>query len=92
MWFSFVGSVFGSLVGIFIGIPISIIGSFIAAHSFSRVGALLGVYYGEWVEGKNSKEDWKVVISSFIGRILGSLFKIICGFIALITMAVAIFI
>ena len=89
MWFSVVGSVFGSIGGIFIGIPIPIIGSLIAALLFSGVGALLGAYYGERVEGKNSKEAWKVGVSSFTGRILGSLFKIICGFIALITIAVA---
>jgi len=89
MWFSIVGSIFGSLAGIFIGIPIPIIGSLIAALLFSGVGALLGAYYGEKVEGKSSKEAWKVGISSFTGRILGSMFKIICGFIALICISVA---
>ncbi|MDA7682059.1 DUF456 domain-containing protein [Verrucomicrobiales bacterium] len=89
MWFSVIGSVFGSIVGIFIGIPIPIIGSLIAALLFSGLGALLGAYYGERVEGKNSSEAWKVGISSFAGRILGSIFKMVCGFIALIFIAVA---
>ena len=89
MWFSVIGSIIGSLAGIFIGIPIPIIGSLIAALLFSGAGSLLGAYYGEKVEGKNSKEAWKVGVSSFTGRILGSLFKIICGFIALICMSVA---
>ena len=89
MWFSVIGSIIGSLAGIFVGIPIPIIGSLIAALLFSGVGALLGAYYGEKVEGKNSKEAWKVGISSFTGRILGSLFKIICGFIALICISIA---
>ena len=89
VWFSVIGSIIGSLLGIFVGIPIPIIGSLIAALLFSGVGALLGAYYGEKVEGKNSKEAWKVGISSFTGRILGSLFKIICGFIALICISVA---
>ena len=84
MWFSVIGSIIGSFAGIFVGIPIPIIGSLIAALLFSGAGALLGAYYGEKVEGKNSKEAWKVGVSSFTGRILGSLFKIICGFIALI--------
>ena len=61
----------------------------IAALLFSGAGALLGAYYGEKIEGKNSKEAWKVGVSSFTGRILGSLFKIICGFIALICISVA---
>ena len=89
MWFSVIGSIIGSLAGIFVGIPIPIIGSLIAALLFSGAGALLGAYYGEKVEGKNSKEAWKVGVSSFTGRILGSLFKIICGFIALICISVA---
>ena len=89
MWFSIIGSVVGSLVGIFIGIPVPIIGSLIAALLFSGAGALLGAYYGERVEGRNSQEAWKVGISSFVGRVLGSMFKILCGFIALICMVIA---
>ena len=89
MWFSIIGSVVGSLAGIFIGIPIPIIGSLIAALLFSGAGALLGAYYGERVEGRNAQEAWKVGISSFVGRVLGSMFKILCGFIALMFMAIA---
>ena len=89
MWFSVIGSIIGSFAGIFVGIPIPIIGSLIAALVFSGVGALLGAYYGEKVEGKDSKEAWKVGAFSFTGRILGSLFKVICGFIALICMSIA---
>ena len=89
MWFSIIGSVVGSLAGIFIGIPIPIIGSLIAALLFSGAGALLGAYYGERVEGRNAQEAWKVGISSFVGRVLGSMFKILCGFIALMCMAIA---
>ena len=89
MWFSVIGSIIGSLAGIFVGIPIPIIGSLIAALLFSGIGALLGAYYGEKVEGKNSKEAWEVGVASFTGRILGSFFKIICGFIALICMSIA---
>jgi len=89
MWFSVIGSIIGSIAGIFVGIPIPIIGSLVAALLFSGVGALLGAYYGEKVEGKSSHDAWKVGISSFAGRILGSLFKIICGLIALICMSIA---
>ena len=89
MWFSVIGSIIGSVAGIFVGIPIPVVGSLIAALLFSGVGALLGAYYGEKVEGKSSKDAWKVGVSSFTGRILGSLFKIICGFIALICISVA---
>ena len=89
IWFSIIGSILGSFVGIFIGIPIPIMKLINSCSSFSGVGALLGAYYGEKVEGKNSKEAWKVGISSFTGRILGSLFKIICGSVALICISLA---
>lgn len=89
MWFSVVGSIIGSLAGIFVGIPVPIVGSLIAALLFSGAGALFGAFYGEKVEGKNSKEAWKIGMSSFTGRILGSLFKIICGLIGLICVSVA---
>lgn len=89
VWFSIIGSVFGSIAGIFIGIPIPIIGSLIAALLFSGVGALLGAYYGERVEGRSSQDAWNVGVSSFMGRVLGALFKILFGFIALICMVVA---
>ena len=88
MWFSIIGSVIGSIAGIFVGIPIPIIGSLIAALLFSGFGALLGAYFGEKVEGRNSQDAWKVGVSSFTGRILGSLFKIVCGFVALICMVI----
>ena len=51
-WFSVIGSIIGSFVGIFIGIPVPIIGSLIGALLFSGIGALLGAYYGEIVEGQ----------------------------------------
>lgn len=91
MWFSVIGSIIGSFVGIFVGIPVPIMGSLIAALVFSGIGALLGAYYGEKVEGKKSKEAWKIGMSSFTGRILGSLFKLICGFIALICITISMF-
>ena len=88
MWYSLIGSIVGSFLGIILGIPIPIIGSLVSALIFSGFGALLGAYYGEKIEGKNSQEAWKVGISSFVGRVLGSIFKIICGLIALICMVI----
>ena len=84
VWYSLIGSVIGSFLGIFVGIPVPIIGSLIAALIFSALGAFLGAYYAEKLEGQYSKTAWKIGVSSFIGRILGSLFKTTCGFLALI--------
>jgi len=84
MWCSVIGSFIGSLGGIFIGVPIPIIGSLIAALLLSGFGALLGACLGERWDGKSFDEAWRVGLASFVGRILGSGFKLFCGFVALI--------
>ena len=89
MWCSVIGSIVGSFGGVVVGIPVPIIGSLIAALFLSGVGAMLGAYLGERWDGKKSDEAWRVGLASFVGRILGSVFKLLCGFLALVLMAVA---
>jgi len=89
MWCSVIGSIVGSFGGVMVGIPIPIIGSLIAALLLSGVGAMLGAYLGECWDGKVSDEAWKIGLASFVGRILGSGFKLLCGLLALVLMAVA---
>ena len=50
---------------------------------------MLGAYLGERWDGKVSDEAWRVGLASFVGRILGSGFKLLCGFLALVLMAMA---
>ena len=89
MWCSVIGSIVGSFGGVMVGIPVPIIGSLIAALLLSGVGAMLGAYLGERWDGKVSEEAWRVGVASFVGRILGSGFKLFCGFLALVLIAVA---
>ena len=89
MWCSVIGSVVGSFVGVMIGIPVPIIGSLIAALLLSGVGAMVGAYLGERWDGKISEEAWRVGVASFVGRILGSGFKLLCGFLALVLITIA---
>ena len=89
MWCSVIGSIVGSFGGIVVGIPVPIVGSLIAALVLSGVGAMLGAYLGERWDGKVSDEAWRVGVVSFVGRILGSGFKLLCGFLALVLIAVA---
>ena len=89
MWCSVIGSILGSFGGVMVGIPIPIIGSLIAALLLSGIGAMLGAYFGERWDGKKTDEAWRVGFASFVGRILGSGFKLLCGFLALVSMAVA---
>ena len=89
MWCSVIGSIVGSFGGVMVGIPVPIIGSLIAALLFSGVGAMLGAFFGERWDGKKTDEAWKVGLASFVGRILGSGIKLLCGFLALLLMALA---
>lgn len=89
MWCSVIGSIVGSFGGVMVGIPVPIIGSLIAALLLSGVGAMVGAYLGERWDGKISEEAWRVGVASFVGRILGSGFKLLCGFLALVLIAVA---
>jgi uncharacterized protein len=89
MWCSVIGSIVGSFGGIMVGIPVPIIGSLIAALLLSGVGAMVGAYFGERWDGKISQEAWRVGVASFVGRILGSGFKLLCGFLALVLITVA---
>jgi len=89
MWCSVIGSIVGSFGGVMVGIPVPIIGSLIAALLLSGFGAMVGAYLGERWDGKISEEAWRVGVASFVGRILGSGFKILCGFLALVLIALA---
>ncbi|MDC0048062.1 DUF456 domain-containing protein [Verrucomicrobia bacterium] len=89
MWCSVIGSIVGSFGGVMVGIPIPIIGSLIAALLLSGVGAMVGAYLGERWDGRKTDEAWRVGLASFVGRILGSGFKLLCGFLALVLIALA---
>jgi hypothetical protein len=71
------GSVVGSLVGMLIGLPIPLIGSLVAAVVFGGLGALVGAVIGEGWKGRDFDSSLEIGKAAFIGRLLGTLAKLI---------------
>jgi uncharacterized protein YqgC (DUF456 family) len=74
-----VGSIVGGVVGLFVGLPIPIIGSLAAALVFGGLGALAGAFLGESWKGRDFDASLDVGKAAFVGRVLGTLAKMIVG-------------
>jgi uncharacterized protein YqgC (DUF456 family) len=74
-----VGSLVGGIVGLFVGVPIPVIGSLAAALIFGGLGALVGAMVGESWKGRDFDTSLQIGQAAFIGRILGTLGKLIVG-------------
>lgn len=83
-----VGSIAGSLVGVFVGLPIPVVGSLVAAVLFGAVGALVGAFLGESWRGRDFDASLTVGKAAFIGRVLGTVGKmIVCTIMVALTTA-----
>jgi uncharacterized protein YqgC (DUF456 family) len=85
-----VGSIVGSLVGVFVGLPIPLVGSLVAAVVFGGVGALVGAMLGESWKGRSFDSSLEVGQAAFIGRILGTVGKLIISSIMVVVVLAAI--
>lgn len=74
-----VGSFAGGLIGAMVGIPIPVFGPVIGLILFSGLGAMLGAYLGERATGKDNIKASEIGKAAFMGRMVGSLSKIILG-------------
>jgi len=74
-----VGSLIGSLVGAFVGLPIPLVGSIVGAILCAAFGASVGAICGELWKGKELEETWTVGTAAFVGRLFGTIGKIIIG-------------
>jgi uncharacterized protein YqgC (DUF456 family) len=82
------GSIVGSLVGAFVGLPIPIVGSLAAAVVFGGVGALVGAVIGETSAGRDFDASVTIGKAAFVGRLLGTLAKVIvCTVMVVVTLA-----
>lgn len=72
-----VGSLIGSIVGMFVGLPIPIIGSLVAAVVFAALGALAGAMLGESWKGRDFDASLEIGKAAFVGRLLGTVAKMI---------------
>ncbi|HEX3726188.1 MAG TPA: DUF456 family protein [Pirellulales bacterium] len=72
-----VGSTIGAVVGLVVGVPIPVIGSLVAAIVFGGAGAMAGALLGESLVGRGLDESLEVGKAAFMGRVLGTLAKIV---------------
>ncbi len=73
------GAAIGSIAGV-VGVLIPIVGSIVAALGGGAAGAFCGAYLGEsWKGEKNHSETLAVSKAALIGRILGTVGKLIVG-------------
>ncbi|WP_339909598.1 DUF456 domain-containing protein [Symmachiella dynata] len=74
------GAAIGSIAGAIVGVPIPVVGSIVAALGGGAAGAFCGAYLGEsWKGVKNHSETLAVSKAALIGRILGTVGKLIVG-------------
>jgi uncharacterized protein YqgC (DUF456 family) len=71
------GSLIGGVLGAVIGLPIPVVGSLVAAVVFGSTGAMVGAFLGESWKGRDFDMSLAVGKAAFVGRVLGTLAKMI---------------
>lgn len=76
---SLVGSLIGGIAGAFLGLPIPVVGSILAAILGAALGAGAGAIGGELWLGRELDDTWQVGLAAFLGRLCGTIGKILVG-------------
>jgi uncharacterized protein YqgC (DUF456 family) len=84
-----VGSIIGGIVGLGIGLPVPVVGSLLAALVFGGLGALAGAMLGESWKGRDFDASLEVGKAAFVGRVLGTVGKLIVGSVMLVVTLVS---
>lgn len=84
-----VGSLIGSIVGIFVGVPIPVVGSVVGAVLFAGLGAMVGAILGEAWVGRDLDTSWRIGKLAFLGRLAGTLGKMLAGAVMIAVVVVA---
>jgi uncharacterized protein YqgC (DUF456 family) len=82
------GAAAGSIIGAAVGMPVPIIGPVIAALAGGGLGAFGGAYAGEAWKGRLHHERVSVGKVAFVGRIVGTVAKLVVGMVMVVTGAV----
>lgn len=85
------GTFFGSITGAIMGLPIPIFGSLIGALAGAAGGAFAGAYLGEMWKHGGAGKSMDVGWSAAVGRVLGTLGKLLVGVVMLVILAVRVF-
>lgn len=79
MVLSLFGAGVGSFAGAIIGVPIPVVGSIVAAVGGGALGAFAGAYLGEYWKGRLSHERLSISTGAMLGRVAGTIGKLIIG-------------
>lgn len=85
-----VGAIVGSIAGAIVGLPIPVVGPILAAIGGGALGAFLGAYLGETWKGKTTAESLAVSKGALVGRLLGTMGKLVAGAVIVVISAVAV--
>lgn len=83
------GSMVGAVVGLLVGSPIPVVGSLVASLLLGGAGACAGAALGERWAGKEWDGSIQVGVAAFWGRLLGTVGKVIIGFVILLILIIA---
>lgn len=87
MVLAIVGTMVGGLFGAAVGVPVPIVGPIIGAVGGGALGAFIGAWIGESWVGKSTSETYEVSKAALIGRLLGTVAKLVFGAIIFILIA-----
>ncbi len=82
-----VGAGVGSVLGLMVGLPIPVLGSLIMAVLGGAGGAFAGAYIGESWKGRPTANSMAAGRGAFMGRIWGTVGKLVVGMIMLVIVA-----
>jgi len=92
MLLALVGTFAGSIAGAVVGVPIPVVGPILGALGGGAFGAFAGAYFGETWKGKSTPESIAVGKGALIGRLLGTLGKLLLGGIMLVVVVIDAFV
>ena len=79
MFLAVIGAMFGSMMGAMVLSAIPIIGTIIGAVGGAALGSFGGAYVGEMWKGRDQKERLDIGAAAMLGRLLGTMGKLIVG-------------
>ena len=85
------GAMIGSISGAMIGVPVPVIGPLIGAVLGGGLGAFGGAYLGESWKGRNQQDALAISTAALVGRVLGTVGKLLMGLVMLVVIAVDLF-
>lgn len=85
------GTFIGSITGAIMGLPIPVAGPLIGALAGAAGGAFAGAYLGEMWKHGGSDKSVSVGVGAAIGRLLGTLGKLLVGAVMIVILAVRVF-